>query len=463
MTQLERIQHRRIGIIGMARSGMAVADLASRHGGLPFVSDASSSTKLADQVAILNQRAIPYETGGHTSRLLESDYLIVSPGVPLSLPIIAQATIKGIPIFSELEFASWVTVAPIISITGSNGKTTTTTLVGELLKAAGLPVVVCGNIGTPLSEVATSIPSNGIAVVETSSFQLATIADFKPRVAAILNLSPDHLDWHGSYDAYKKAKYRIAENQTESDLLVLNRDDADTMADRPHTKARTVSFSIRADVQADVVVRDGWLCSWQQQKLTRMVATDAIRIPGPHNLQNAAAAVAMVSPFDLKPEQIASVLTTFPGVEHRLEPVARIAGVSFVNDSKATNVDSVCSALKALTGPLILIMGGRDKGSSYAPIAELGKDKIRQLLLIGEAREKIVSELGRRFPCEFADSLESAVMRGFSAAQPGDTVLLSPACSSFDMFTNFEHRGQVFKAAVNNLRNGKGNHAPASR
>lgn len=463
MTQLERINGRRIGIIGMARSGMAAADLAARHGGLPFVSDAAPAERLTEQIAVLNQRAIAHETGEHSATLLTSDYIVLSPGVPLTLPILVQAQQQGIPLFSELEFASWLTPAPIIAITGSNGKTTTTTLVGELLAAAGRHVAVCGNIGTPLAAVASSLSEQSVAVVETSSFQLATIADFRPRVAAILNISPDHLDWHGGFVGYKKAKYRITENQTTGDLLVLNADDHDLTSDQLSTSAEIKTFSIRADRQADVVVRDGMLAYWRSNRLVPILPVAEIRIPGPHNVQNAAAAALMVEPFGVPVETIAAVLRSFAGVEHRLESVATIAGISFVNDSKATNVDSAASALLALPGPLLLIMGGRDKGASYKPLIELGAGKIRHLLLIGEAKDKIFAELGQHFQSEFAESLEQAVQRAFAAACPGETVLLSPGCSSFDMFDNFEHRGRVFKQSVHALKNGKHNRETIAR
>lgn len=452
MTTEERIRNRAVGVVGMAKSGLAAALLAKNRGGVPFVSD---NATLASQTTELTRAGIAYETGGHTERLLASDYLIVSPGVPLTLPILVQASNKGIPIFSELEFGSWFCQAKIVAVTGTNGKTTTTTLIGELLKAAGFDTVVCGNIGLPLSSVAEAMSANTVAVVEASSFQLETINDFRPHVSVILNITPDHLDWHGGFENYKRAKYRITENQTASDFFVSNRDDKELVADNPPTRAKKIYFSTTPGVDATIALRDNILCVKVGKQLTPVIKSNDILIPGPHNLQNAAAALGVAHCLGIREDVVAQVLRTFAGVEHRLEKVGRIAGVSFINDSKATNVDSVCYALRSVDTKIILIAGGRDKGSSYAPIIADGKGKIRNIIAIGEAKEKIFSALGKAFPVQFANTLESAVNISFEMAEPGETVLLSPGCASFDMFENFEHRGKVFKTAVSRLKNGK--------
>ena len=455
MTVEERIRGRRVGIVGMARSGMAVARLVLERGGQPFVSDSAPADKVSNQCAGLTNLGIPFETGGHTDKLLACDYLVVSPGVTLNIGILAQARDKGLPIFSELEVASWVCPGPIIAITGANGKTTTTTLLGEIMTAAGFDAHVCGNIGRPLADVVGLMKAESIAVVEVSSFQLETVSEFRPYVAAILNLTPDHIDRHGSFAAYKETKYRITENQGADDVFILNRDDAESMADNPPSRARKALFTIEAVRSCDSFVADGWLYVRIHGTERRVVKCDEIAIKGPHNLQNAAAAVTMAAQFGVTPEVMARVLTGFPGVEHRLERAGVVAGVTFINDSKATNVDSVRWALRSMETPVYLILGGRDKGGEFELVAETGRGKIRAIIAIGEAKGKIFDALGRDIPTQFADSLEEAIRKCFEMAHPGETVLLSPGCASFDMFDNYEHRGRVFKQTVLNLRNGK--------
>ncbi|MCK4301653.1 MAG: UDP-N-acetylmuramoyl-L-alanine--D-glutamate ligase [candidate division Zixibacteria bacterium] len=452
MTVEEKIKGRKIGVVGMARSGLAAAMLARRYGGEPFVSDSKAADNLTAQTDQLKRRDIPFETGGHSGRLLGADYIIVSPGVPPDADILKRAADKGIPLFSELEFASWVCRGRIIGVTGSNGKTTTTTLLGEIFSTAGFDASVCGNIGLPFSQVADKIEDDGVAVVEVSTFQLERIADFKPHVAMILNLSPDHLDRHGTFETYKKLKYRITENQTADDFLVLNLDDPEIAADKIVSAASRVYFTTKGVTDSGAFVRDGILYGVQDGRETRIINAGEIAIPGPHNLQNAAAAVAAAMLFGIRADVLEKALRVFPGVEHRLERVARVGGIDFVNDSKATNVDSVCCALRSISTPIFLIAGGRDKGGSYLPLLEHGRGRIKGLILIGEAREKMFDVLGRDFPTVFAESLEEAVTKSFELAGSGETVLLSPACASFDMFDDYEHRGAAFKAAVAELK-----------
>ena len=457
MTIEERIRGRKIGVIGMARSGIAAALLADRFGGDVFVSDSAGADKVGAQLEKLNASGIEFETGGHSDRLLSCDYIVISPGIPLTVGIVTRLRQKAVPIFSELEFASWVCRGPIVAITGSNGKTTTTSLTGEIFNAAGYDTFVCGNIGYPFAAIADKVPENGVAVVEVSTFQLETIADFKPHVAMILNLTPDHLDRHGSFEEYKRLKFRITDNQTADDYLIINGDDPETAAFDVHTRATLQRFSVGRRDHAITFVEDGSLFVSNGKGEHKIVAVNDIAIKGNHNLQNAAAATAAAIAFDIDADTIAGVLKTFPGVEHRLEPAGRVAGIFFINDSKATNVDSVVVAVRAVKGPIHLIMGGLDKGAPYIPLIAAGEGKIKGIVAIGEAKEKIFSELGRAFSMQFADSLEEAVKKSFEAAVPGETVLLSPGCASFDMFDNFEHRGRAFKAAVAGLKNGKKN------
>jgi len=444
----DRIADRDIGIVGMARSGLAAARLATRHGGRPFVSDGGDPSVLTPATAVLRELGVPHEVGRHSERLYACDYLVVSPGVPPDAPVLVRARHSGLRIYAELEFASWVCRSPIVAVTGSNGKTTTTALIAALLAQAGRSARACGNIGLPLSAVVDELPADAVAVVEASSFQLAAIDTFRPHVAAILNLAHDHLDWHGSLEAYRRAKHRVAENQTVDDWLIVNADDPLTQATDVRTRARCVAFSLERHEGVAAFVRDGWLWLAVDGRPERLVPGEELLLPGRHNLANAAAAALAASLCHAPPAAVAAGLRAFRGVEHRLELVARIGGVAFVNDSKATNVDAACVALAAIEGPIHLILGGRDKGAPYAPIARAARGRVRSVLVIGEAAPVIASALGDQLPVTRADSLEDAVRRAHQAARPGDTVLLSPACSSFDAYTDFEARGQAFKAAV---------------
>lgn len=448
---MSRIEGRKIGILGMARSGLAAAHLAQLRGGMPFVSDAARPEKVAAAIAELKANGIPYESGEHSDKLLSMDFLVLSPGVPLSLPILVEARKRGLPIFSELEFGWWETRGTVIAITGTNGKTTTTTLVGEICKASGRQTFVGGNIGLPLSSFAAETTDQSVVVLEVSSFQLSVIADFHPKIAAILNFSPDHLEYHGGYAGYRQAKYRITENQTAADTFILNADDKETLADSPKSAAQVQKFSTQPHTAAEAVVRSGHLGFLVNGNFQPICPTDAIRIPGEHNLQNAAAAALIVRAAGVDTNSIASTLSSFAGVEHRIEFVATIDGVEYINDSKATNVDSVIYALRAMKKPTILIAGGRDKGAPYAPLIEAGRSKIERIIAIGEARFRIFDELGKNFPTQFANSLDEAVATAHSLATSGMAVLLSPACSSFDMFENYEERGAKYKQAVMRL------------
>lgn len=459
MTTEQKIKDRKIGIIGMARSGIAAAVLADRFGGKPFVSDMNSAEKLQTETARLDLIGIPYEVGGHTEKLLTADYLVVSPGVPLTIDIIKKAQSQGIPVFSEIEFASWCCKGKIIAVTGSNGKTTTTTLLGEIFTAAGFDTFVAGNIGLPFSEIVERIPENGIVILEISTFQLEAISDFKPHIALILNLTPDHLDRHGSFENYIKTKFRITENQSEEDTLILNAEDRETKKYNVSTKAGIRYFSHQHISSVTAFVKDGFLTIHD----TQVIATDKISIIGPHNLQNAAAAVAVASLFDISVDTLAKVLSTFQPVEHRLENIGSVAGVNFINDSKATNIDSVTFALRSVHTGLYLIAGGRDKGADFKELIPYGKDKIKSIIAIGEAKKKIYEQLGNAFQVQFAETLQEAVQKAFTKASPGETVLLSPGCASFDMFENYEKRGREFKNAVAGLKNGKNENETISK
>ena len=453
LLRVDRIVGKNISILGMARSGLALAKTLKELGAKVFVSDLKNENNLKSETKELKKLKIDFETGGHSQKLLqEKDYLVLSPGVPGDIPIVKEAEFLGIPVFSEIGVAYWLCPAEIVAITGSNGKTTTTTLVGEILKKAGKETWVAGNIGVAFSRVLNQISPEGIVVLEVSSFQLEKIQEFKPRISAILNLSPDHLDRYPNVEAYIQAKFRIFENQDKSDFAVLNYDDLLLRKKAAEIKAPVLFFSTSAGLEEGAYVKDKSLIVKLGGKEKRIIDINQIGIKGPHNLSNAACASLIATILGVKPETIAEVLKEFKGVEHRLEAVAEINGIKFINDSKATNMDSVWYALQSVAQPVILIAGGKDKGGDFSKLSDLVKEKVKLLILIGQAKEKIKSALGSLTETIEAQDLAEAVKLAYKKAQAGDTVLLSPACASFDMFLNFEERGKVFKQEVARLK-----------
>jgi len=448
----DRIVGKKISILGMARSGVSCAKLLKKIGAEVFVSDTKEEESLSHQMNQLKELGIDFETGGHTARVIQDkDFIVVSPGVPPDIPILNQAENLGIPVFSEIEVAFWLTDAKIVGVTGSNGKTTTVSLIGEILQRDQREYRVGGNIGIPFSSLVEGISSNGILVLELSSFQLERIEEFKPHIASILNITPDHLDRHPDLKSYMEAKVRILENQTPEDFAVLNADDENCFKLASQGRSRKVFFSTRRELGEGVFVRKGKLVLRWNDKEDELIKIDEIGIRGPHNLSNAAAACAISNLLKVSPDSVRKALREFKGVEHRLEQVATISGVNFVNDSKATNVESVWYALQSVDPPIILIAGGRDKGGDFSRLRELVKKNVKALILIGEAREKIEKALGDLVPTFHASSLEEAVNLGFKKASSQDTVLLSPGCASFDMFRDYRHRGSVFKSSIRDL------------
>lgn len=437
----------------MARSGMALAKVLKNLGATVFLTEKRSEESLYSEITELKNSGIGYETGGHTSKAIEhKDYIVISPGIPYDLPTLIEAESKGIPIFSEIEVAYWLSEAQIVGITGSNGKTTTTTLVGEILKEDGREVRVAGNIGVPFSSVVQEVSSKGIIVLEISSFQLEKIEEFKPKISAILNVTPDHLDRYPDMKSYTDAKLRIFENQTEDDFVVLNWDDPITSNLAPMSRAKSLFFSTKSELKVGSYVKSGNLVFQLNGKAEEIIPVEEIGIKGPHNLSNACAACAICAPLGVKKDSMGKALRSFKGVEHRLEEVAIIDQIRFVNDSKATNVDSVFYALQSIKEPIFLIAGGKDKGGDFTRLRELVKSKVKGLILLGQAKEKIKEALGDLVPTYIVGSMQEAVEFGFKNADKGDCVLLSPACASFDMFKDYEHRGRVFKEAVLSLK-----------
>jgi UDP-N-acetylmuramoylalanine--D-glutamate ligase len=428
-------------IVGMARSGVAAAKLLQSRGKSVFATDSGSAPLRSE----LDNLGIPYEAGGHTeARFLEAEEIVMSPGVPLDIPPLGAARRKGIPIVSEIEVAFRYLQGEIVAITGSNGKTTTTTLIGEVLNTTGRPVQVGGNIGTAMSSLVDSSRPTTINVVEVSSFQLDGIRKFRPGVAVLTNITPDHLDRYADFKAYRASKFRVFENQTSSDFAIRNRDDAEVYPPTSAGSARQRFFSQRQPVE-DGAYRSGGTLYLNGKPV--MAAAD-VTLRGAHNIDNVLAAMTVGDCYGVSGEAMSETIRNFRGVEHRIEFVATVNGVQFFNDSKATNVDSTMKAVASFDGNVIIILGGLDKGAPYSPLVDAMIPRVKLAVLIGAAADKIAAAIGDRLPVVRADSMTDAARLGLENGKPGDVVLLSPACASFDMFDNYEHRGKVFKEAV---------------
>lgn len=439
-------------IIGAARSGLAAAKLIRATGGTPFVSDLAAADKLGTLVQSLQDANIRYETGGHSDRVFECGLMVISPGVPSSSPVIAEASRRGIPVVSELELASWFCPGPIAAITGSNGKTTTTTLIGRILADARVRHTVAGNIGTAFSGVVGGMTPEEWAVLEVSSFQLDHCASFRPRVSVLLNITSDHMDRYGnSMERYAASKARIFQAQATGDTFVFGADDPWTAKVAVQARCRKLPFGMERSADDGAWVHGDMMVASVDGVPHEIIRADEITIKGRHNLQNAMAAALVGLLCDVSPASLRATLRNFKGVEHRLEFVREIQGVRYYNDSKATNVDSVWYALQSFTAPIVLMLGGRDKGNDYTRLHDLVRQRVKAVVAIGESADKVAESFKGMAVIKKASSMDEAVSTARFVAGVGDVVLLSPACASFDWFQNYEHRGRVFKELVNAL------------
>jgi UDP-N-acetylmuramoylalanine--D-glutamate ligase len=444
-------------IAGAARSGLASAEFLLTRGARVVLTDLKTQNELASSLAALQDLArssgeLVLELGGHKPESFRRcDLVILSPGVPRSLPLFEISRQAGIPIIAEVELAFRHLQGKILGITGSNGKTTTTTLVAELLRGAGLRGYAAGNIGKPLISFAATSTPDDVYAVELSSFQLETIDRLRPRVGTILNLTPDHMDRYRDYDDYVGAKRRIFMNQTAADFAVLNAEDPRTAEIAGQVASAVVLFSRLREVPHGAFFKDGRVFYRDHRGLIDLFPADLIQLKGSHNLENVLAASAISLLAGAEPDRLEGVVRGFAGVEHRLEWVAEIDGVQYFNDSKATNVDATIKSLEAFPGHILLIAGGRDKGGDFSPLRALAAQRVKHLIVIGEASGKIRDALSDVVETSGAASLQEAVLSASRKAAPGDIVLLAPACASFDMFQNYEHRGRVFKDAVRGL------------
>ncbi len=447
------LKNKRVLVVGLGKSGLAAARFLKKRGASVTVSDARPATLIAELPMLLDE-GFMVEAGSHgLLTFRRQDLIVVSPGVPMSTPELVQVRALGLHIIGELELGAEFLAGQSIGITGSNGKTTTTTLVGEILAASGRPTLVGGNIGRPVTDLAEESTPDTWSVLEVSSFQLETVETFKPRIALVLNITPDHLDRHGSFEAYAAAKARITEFQTADDFLVLNAEDVKTQMVAAKTKAQIYWFSAKRQIKQGAFAHGEsiFFIPKEGAKPEPIMPVAEIPLAGAHNVENVLAAITAAKLAGVETATIRSAVAAFKAVEHRLEFVRELDGVRYYNDSKATNVDATVKAVEAFEGNIWLILGGKDKDSDYATMSALLRERVKTVLTIGSAAEKIEHQLAGVVKIERAETVERAIALVHEAASAGDVVLLAPACASFDQFDNYEHRGRVFKQLVTAL------------
>ncbi len=456
------LKGKKVLVVGLGKSGLAAALFLRKRGAQVTVSDIRSAESLAREIPALLDEGIAVEAGGHgLLTFRRQDLIVVSPGVPLNTPELVQARNFGRPVIGELELAARFLKGKILAITGSNGKTTTTALAGEILKEAGLPTLVAGNIGLPVIGLIDETTDKTWSVLEVSSFQLESTEQFRPRISVILNITPDHLDRHGTFENYALAKEHIFAAQDANDFAVLNADNPRAAEAAARSQALVYWFSAKHSVARGAWAESGNLVyrSSPDAAVETILPVAKIHLKGEHNVENVLAAVCATRLAGVQPAMIARAIENFRAVEHRLEYVDTINCVDYYNDSKATNVDATEKAIAAFPGCVHLILGGKDKGAPYAPLAPLLRERVRAVYTIGAAAAKIASELRGVVPIHSCETLAKAVNAAATAARPGDVVLLAPACSSYDQFENYEQRGRAFKHLVCERRDWKARNA----
>lgn len=445
---------KRVAVVGLAKSGVAAVNFLTAKGATVVATDIKPAVQLPDIASRLPE-GVQLVLGMHPIELLNDiDLIVLSPGVPNNIPFLEKARQDNkIPIWSELELAARFCNAPILAVTGANGKTTTTAWLGEMLRASGKKVIVAGNIGVPMSEVVDQATPEHLVIAEVSSFQLEATESFSPWIACLLNLTADHLDRHGSFAAYMMAKAQIFRNQRADDYSIFNADDENLHALSEHVQGQVFKFSRKRELNAGAFVKNGRLLIRNRGKEWELCSEKEISLPGTHNLENSLAAALMAYLGGASLAAIVKLLKTFSGIEHRCEFVAEISGVRFINDSKGTNPDAAIKALNAFKAPIILIAGGRSKGTDFTELAQVAGKRTKAVILLGEAApvlRRSLAQNGNEVIFEVS-TLEEAVDKAYAIASTGDYVLLSPACASWDMFNNYEERGRVFKEAVTEL------------
>ncbi len=437
------LKNRKIGIIGYSRTGRATAEFVAKNGGIVKVSELSETNELREE--LLN-KGYEFELGKNSPEFLsDCDLIIISPGVSSESDFVRELENRGKDIISEIEFASRFIKGKIIGITGSNGKSTVTSMIYHILKSAGKSSTIAGNIGVPLINFVED--NSDYFVVELSSFQLEKIKDFKPFISVLLNITPDHLDRYPSFEEYALAKFNIFRNQNDSDFAILNSEDEFTNKNSEKINAEKIYFSISGS-KSDIYLSQNEIF-FKGEKIMRV---SEIPLLGIHNVENTMASIGAAMVIGIEPAKIREAVISFKGLEHRTELCGEIKGIKFINDSKATNIDATFKALLSFSSPLILILGGKDKGGDFTKLNKLIKEKVKKLILIGAAREKIKKQLNRSIDFVEVETMRDAVYRGYEFADRGDIVILSPACASFDMYENFEERGKDFKKIVEELK-----------
>ncbi|UCG10940.1 MAG: UDP-N-acetylmuramoyl-L-alanine--D-glutamate ligase [Deltaproteobacteria bacterium] len=450
---MEELKKKQILVVGLARTGLAVANFLRQQGASVTLTDCLSETDLGSAVEAARALGCALALGEHPEEVFtKADLIVVSPGVPLNLPPLQAARSIGVPIIGELELASGHLKSPIVAISGTNGKTTTTALVGDMLERSGRSVFVGGNIGNPVLNVLQDKETPEVMVVEVSSFQLDTMWSFHPQIAVLLNISADHLDRYDSFDSYVASKCRLFANQTENDIAIVPADDP-SVTTSCEIRGRLLRFSRTASMAAAHIQGNHLVCRVEQAPDQRY-HLGRWQLQGRHNQENLLAAVLAATCTGAVPEAIQQTIQSFKPLPHRLELFHVWRGIRFYNDSKATNVDSVVRSLESFNAPVVLIAGGRDKEGSYAPLAVPIRKRVKLLVLVGEARFRLAKELGQLTHTIVVDTLEAAVPVAVDAAVPGDVVLLSPACSSFDLYENYQARGDHFRSLVTGLTAG---------
>src|SRR5664279_775766 len=445
------VRGKRVLVVGLGKSGVASATFLQARGAKVTVSDSKSEAQLRQEIPLLLDKGITVETGHHGERTFrDQDMIVVSPGVPFDQPQIEQARKQGIRVIGEIELAALFVAGHVIAITGSNCKTTTTSLCGDIIKAGGKRTLVGGNIGTPAISFAEQADADTWSVLEISSFQLETIESFRPEIAAILNITPDHLDRHHTFANYASAKERVFENQSASDYAVLNADNEPCVEIGNRLKSQVLWFSRLHDVKRGAFLR-GETIVYRDGKDQEILSVNDMLLKGAHNVENVLAAVCVGMAAGVAPEQIRKAVSQFKAVEHRLEYTATVKGVEYYNDSKATNVDATIKALESFSRGVHLILGGKDKGSPYTVLNDLLHERVKTVYTIGAAASKIEAEVSG-VEVVHAETLENAVKLASQKAVKGDVVLLAPACASFDQFQSYEHRGRVFKELVRSMQ-----------
>jgi UDP-N-acetylmuramoylalanine--D-glutamate ligase len=445
------LKGKKVLVVGLGKSGLAAALFLRRQGAHVTVSDVRSAEALAKDIPALLEEGIMVEAGGHgLLTFRRQDLIVVSPGVPLDTPELVQVKSFGLPVIGELELAARFLKGRVVAITGSNGKTTTTALLGEILKQAGLATLVGGNIGVPVVSLIDQSNDGTWSVLEVSSFQLESTVEFHPNIAVILNITPDHLDRHGTFENYARAKERIFAAQTERDFAVLNAGNTPAAEMASRLKAQVYWFSVENSVGQGAWLEDGFVVyrAAKDSATEQVMPLRGIPLKGTHNVENVLAAVVAARLSGVTPETIRRAVEKFQAVEHRLEYVATVNGVEYYNDSKATNVDATAKAVAAFSSGIHLILGGKDKNSDYTLLASLLRERVSAVYTIGSAAAKVESHLRGVVSIHSCETLDKAVNAAAGAARPGEVVLLAPACSSFDQFENYEQRGRVFKQLV---------------